>query len=400
MIQLFRGIQGLETDPLWGPTNVLRYAPANSLNEKLWINLDEVYARISTDPVYPGSVNSVGLTMPTGFTVGNSPVTETGILAVTNAFTTGSVVFAMGSGFAQDNANFFWDDSNNRLGLGTSSPQQQFHITKNMRFTTTSSDSTQGIFYRDTTRFLHTYGSNNIFFGLGAGNLTLSGGFGSNIGIGTNTLVLLTSGQFNIVMGTNNGQSITTGSSNTLIGLQAGRYITGSYNTALGDGALYGVLGSNVGSNNVAIGRNIGALVTTAANNTIVGTEAGEGLTTGSNNVFIGYRVGNETNVTGSSNIIIGYDIDLPTISTSNYLSIGNTIYGTITTGQVSIGVGTQVASAAFQVDSTIRGLLPPRMTQAQRDAISSPTAGLVIYNLTANKLNIYTTTWETITSS
>lgn len=39
------------------------------------------------------------------------------------AFTAGSVLFAGASGvYSQDNANFFWDDTNNRLGLGTATP--------------------------------------------------------------------------------------------------------------------------------------------------------------------------------------------------------------------------------------------------------------------------------------
>jgi hypothetical protein len=43
--------------------------------------------------------------------------------------TLGSVVFATTSGaLAQDNANFFWDDTNNRLGLGTTSPAAQLSI--------------------------------------------------------------------------------------------------------------------------------------------------------------------------------------------------------------------------------------------------------------------------------
>jgi hypothetical protein len=41
----------------------------------------------------------------------------------TTQFTQGSIVFAGASGvYTQDNANFFWDDTNNRLGLGTTSP--------------------------------------------------------------------------------------------------------------------------------------------------------------------------------------------------------------------------------------------------------------------------------------
>lgn len=38
-------------------------------------------------------------------------------------FTTGSVIFQGSSGLAQDNSNFFWDDTNNRLGIGTNSPR-------------------------------------------------------------------------------------------------------------------------------------------------------------------------------------------------------------------------------------------------------------------------------------
>lgn len=45
------------------------------------------------------------------------------------AFTTGSVVFAGASGtYTQDNANFFWDDTNNYLGVGTSSPTATIHV--------------------------------------------------------------------------------------------------------------------------------------------------------------------------------------------------------------------------------------------------------------------------------
>lgn len=36
--------------------------------------------------------------------------------------TAGSVIFSNGTNLAQDNSNFFWDDTNNRLGIGTASP--------------------------------------------------------------------------------------------------------------------------------------------------------------------------------------------------------------------------------------------------------------------------------------
>jgi hypothetical protein len=62
--------------------------------------------------------------------------------------------------------------------------------------------------------------------------------------------------------------------------------------------------------------------------------------------------------------------------------------------GIVAIGTNSPNASAQLDVTSTTRGFLPPRMTTTQRDAISSPAAGLVIYNTTDSKLQVYTTAW------
>ena len=56
-------------------------------------------------------------------------VVGSGGTGTATAFTAGSVVFAGTSGtYSQDNANFFWDDSNNRLGIGTATPQSTFVV--------------------------------------------------------------------------------------------------------------------------------------------------------------------------------------------------------------------------------------------------------------------------------
>lgn len=62
------------------------------------------------------------------FTVGILGVARGGTGTGTT-FTLGSVVFAGASGvYTQDNANFFWDDTNNRLGIGTASPTSDLSL--------------------------------------------------------------------------------------------------------------------------------------------------------------------------------------------------------------------------------------------------------------------------------
>jgi len=42
----------------------------------------------------------------------------------------------------------------------------------------------------------------------------------------------------------------------------------------------------------------------------------------------------------------------------------------------------------------------PYKVTTTQKNAISSPAAGMTVYDTTLNKLCVYTTAWETVTSS
>ena len=68
---------------------------------------------------YTGATANVNL--------GAYSLTATGI--TNSSMTAGSVLFAGTAGLmSQDNANFFWDDTNNRLGIGTASPGTTLHI--------------------------------------------------------------------------------------------------------------------------------------------------------------------------------------------------------------------------------------------------------------------------------
>lgn len=59
---------------------------------------------------------------------------------------------------------------------------------------------------------------------------------------------------------------------------------------------------------------------------------------------------------------------------------------------------GQREPTAAFQVDSNTQGILPPRMTTAERDAILNPAQGLMIYDTNTKRLNLYNgTRWNVI---
>lgn len=100
-----------------------------------------------------GTLSGVSLTSQV---TGTLPVANGGTGTAT-AFTAGSVVFAGASGtYSQDNANLFWNDTDNRLGIGTSTPSYAIDIA--------SSDTTAGIGYAARIRANATAGAGAIQF--------------------------------------------------------------------------------------------------------------------------------------------------------------------------------------------------------------------------------------------
>lgn len=67
--------------------------------------------------------------------------------------------------------------------------------------------------------------------------------------------------------------------------------------------------------------------------------------------------------------------------------------------GNVGLGTLTPNANAILDVTSTTKAFMPPRMTTVQKNAIASPTAGMIVYDSSLNKLSVYGASWETITS-
>jgi hypothetical protein len=54
-------------------------------------------------------------------------------------------------------------------------------------------------------------------------------------------------------------------------------------------------------------------------------------------------------------------------------------------------------SDAILELVSTTKGFLPPVMTAAERDAISGPTDGMMIFNTTAGTMDVYSSGWQTL---
>ncbi len=62
---------------------------------------------------------------------------------------------------------------------------------------------------------------------------------------------------------------------------------------------------------------------------------------------------------------------------------------------QVGIGTTTPNASSMLDIESTTKGVLIPRMTTLQREAIASPIKGLLVFDVTSSSFWFYTTSWQ-----
>jgi hypothetical protein len=176
-----------------------------------------------TNPTALGVDLDVGTTAITGGVTGRVLYDNAGVLGeytavpvgfggtgTSTAFTAGSVVFAGASGvYSQDNANFFWDDTNNRLGIGLTNPSAvlnpaaptQTDNSKSALFVSDSATTTKGVAigYDASANYGHIQAVNK---GVAYTNLGLQVE-GGNVGIGTASPSVKLQTIGNIVAGSN-----------------------------------------------------------------------------------------------------------------------------------------------------------------------------------------------------
>jgi hypothetical protein len=267
-----------------------------------------------------------------------------------------------------------------------------------------------------------------------------------NTAIGASSLQSVNTGQYNIALGQSSGYSLTSGSYNIMIGSELGGVSTGSYNTIIGTNITPAQLSASL-SNNIILADGQGnmRLVIDNSGNTYIGatttypTFAGYKLDVQGTGRFTGNLTVNANFTLDNGQAVITQQtlgqaailINRPDITNAQ----GNIQFQDKKTGasnrSFSIGIGSSSnnqwvngdfifayytgtggwnqsakifnatgnwqfdstnisasdnTSALLQINSTTKGFLPPRMTSAQRTAISTPAVGLIVYQTDATE--------------
>ncbi len=179
-----------------------------------------------------------------------------------------------------------------------------------------------------------------------------------------------------------------------------GTIASGNFSTAMGSGSVA------TGDYSTALGQSTSAAGLSA---TAIGAGA---KAFGPISTSIGYA----TSAKSLGEVSLGlYNTEYTPISPNGWngkdrlLSIGNGYFSTgnsdamviLKNGAIGIGTSNPAPSAILELIDSTRGFLPPRLTSMQRDAITSPENGLMIFNTTSNGIEIKTTYgWISLTAS
>jgi hypothetical protein len=216
----------------------------------------------------------------------------------------GAIQFSDGSAFTSDATNLFWDDTNNRLGIGTNAPNSLLNV-------------------------------------IGSGSVS--------------------------------GIRVNTSGADSWMPYSDGNWYIRSNGTIINDNSNAGV---SIGVNSPTTAR---LLV------------KGSGSTSATTALLVQNSSGSDTfKVRDDGTIFMGIGG-----GSSFICDAGGP--DKIRTSSVGVGIdGSPVTSAALAVNGTTKGFLPPRMTTTQKNAISTPASGLMVYDTTTNKLCCYNgTSWN-----
>jgi hypothetical protein len=315
---------------------------------------------------------------------------------VTGSGASGQVSFWTGTQTQSGDNGLWWNNTDKRLGIGLTNPLSRLHVTGVGNTVSTSncnlrnSDNHSILTVTDNGRFLigNTGAQAPRFF---------PGGLGGVEDV-NQRLLFFTSGVtteetsvFGMFTFSGGNSTITTGNQ-TIINIRK-PFAPTSGNASFSGLVLNSPINQTGGANGTTRGLFISPTLTSAADWRSIewNNNTGYGL----------YGVGTATNyLNGSTSIgaitpaarlhVVGSGSTSTTWTAQFHNSAGNNNALMIRDdGIVSIGTASPNGSGALEISSTTKGVLFPRMTTAQRNLISSPADGLVIYNTTDNKLQV-----------
>jgi hypothetical protein len=320
------------------------------------------------------------------------------------------VLFEGTGNVLQESANLFWDNTNGRLGVNTSSPSFGLDVSGTARvsgnilsgshrFGNSISNSPFLFSFVSDSGSPDTTGRNLALYSYSTASLggafaiagdTISPTTGAHINFRLVNSFAPTSGTASMsIMQINWGINQTGGAN----GITRGIHVSPTLTSAFDFRAIETTVGKvclNTTSGNTMIGTTTDAGFKVDVNGTLrvigattLGTTSASNITTiatnGSSNIL------NITNTAGT--FVFGVDgaggYAQPTTANRGmwfYNSSASAYIGAAANGCIAINTTSPNASAILDVVSTTKGFLAPRMTNAQRLAISSPAVGLLVY--------------------
>jgi hypothetical protein len=332
-------------------------------------------------------------------TINGSTILGSGDLSIpTVSGVAGAIQFSNGSAFASDAANFFWDNTNKSLGIGTNAPLGILHLYKSAATTRMLMDGDAG------QSKIITYRTGGLQrFGLYVNNTAESGSnAGSNFAIRaySDAGTLLSTPLFiNRATGNVGINTLTPNAATTIDA--TGSWAQGFTNNLRLNGASPSLqLKTTAGNSGFMIGTSGPDTVFASSTASDFSTLNYNAVLNSGNWGFGGYfspsarfHIKGSGSTSATSSLLVQNSVGTAALEVldDSRVKLGSsadfTVYsGAGITSRFSMNVGSTslpTSSAVLQVTSTTQGFLPPRMTDAERAAIATPAEGLLLFNTT-----------------